>query len=93
MGKMIFTVLGSVAELERSLIIERVKCGLRNARAKGVRLGRPRKLILTSQVTGLRQKGLGWRAVGRKLHVSAATARKYLARGSCQSEREQATGK
>jgi DNA invertase Pin-like site-specific DNA recombinase len=40
-GKMIFTVLGAVAELERSLIAERVRAGLRNARAKGRRLGRP----------------------------------------------------
>ena len=35
-GKMIFTVLGAVAELERSLIAERVGAGLRNARAKGL---------------------------------------------------------
>src|SRR5437016_3097214 len=41
-GKMIFTVLGAVAELERSLIAERVRAGLRNARAKGKRLGRQR---------------------------------------------------
>jgi len=34
-GKMVFTVLGAVAELERSLIVERVKAGLRNARRKG----------------------------------------------------------
>lgn len=40
-GKMVFTVLGAVAELERSLIGDRVKAGLRNARAKGKRLGRP----------------------------------------------------
>jgi DNA invertase Pin-like site-specific DNA recombinase len=40
-GKMVFTILGSVAELERSLIGERVKAGLRNAKANGVRLGRP----------------------------------------------------
>ena len=40
-GRMIFTVLGAVAELERSLIAERVRAGLRNARAKGKRLGRP----------------------------------------------------
>src|SRR5258708_18422736 len=40
-GKMIFTVLGAVAELERSLIAERVRAGVRNARAKGKRLGRP----------------------------------------------------
>jgi resolvase-like protein len=42
-GKMVFTVLGAVAELERSLIVERVKEGLRNALAKGQRLGRPPK--------------------------------------------------
>jgi len=41
MGKMIFTILGSVAELERSLVIERVRAGMRNARAKGKRIGRP----------------------------------------------------
>jgi len=46
-GKMVFTVLGAVAELERSLIVERVRMGLRNARKKGKRLGRPpiRQLI------------------------------------------------
>jgi DNA invertase Pin-like site-specific DNA recombinase len=41
MGKMIFTVLGSVGELERSLCVERVKCGMKNARAKGKLIGRP----------------------------------------------------
>src|SRR5437667_25753 len=34
-GKMVFTVLGAVAELERSLIAERVRARLRNARARG----------------------------------------------------------
>ena len=41
MGKMIFTVLASVSELERGLISERCRAGIRNARAKGKRLGRP----------------------------------------------------
>jgi DNA invertase Pin-like site-specific DNA recombinase len=41
MGKMIFTVLGSVSELERGLISERCKAGMRNARAKGKVIGRP----------------------------------------------------
>jgi DNA invertase Pin-like site-specific DNA recombinase len=40
-GKMIFTVLGAVAELEKSLIAERVRSGLANARRQGTRLGRP----------------------------------------------------
>ena len=41
-GRMVFTVRGAVAELERSLIAERVRAGLRNGRAKGTKLGRPR---------------------------------------------------
>src|SRR6202453_1138194 len=44
-GKMVFTVLASVAELERSLIAERVRAGLRNAKAKGIILGRPRSEV------------------------------------------------
>jgi DNA invertase Pin-like site-specific DNA recombinase len=46
-GKMVFTVLVSVAELERSLIGERVRAGLRNAKARGTRLGRPSLKDLT----------------------------------------------
>ena len=46
-GKMVFTVLGAVAELERSLIVERVRAGMRNARAKGKRIGRPPRTQLT----------------------------------------------
>src|SRR2546425_824625 len=58
MGKMVFTVLGAVAELERSLIVERVKAGLRSARAKGKRLGRPRKVVDATRITILRARAL-----------------------------------
>ena len=47
---MVFTVLGAVAELERSLIVERVKAGLRNARAKGKVLGRPKRVLDPKQI-------------------------------------------
>ncbi len=56
-GKMVFTVLGAVAELERSLIVERVRAGLRNARAKGKRLGRPRVSVDVSKVSRLHTTG------------------------------------
>jgi DNA invertase Pin-like site-specific DNA recombinase len=49
MGKMVFTVLGAVAELERSLISERVKAGMRNARAKGKSIGRPPRTQLSTE--------------------------------------------
>jgi len=45
MGKMVFTILGSVAEMERSMIVERVRAGMRNARAKGKHIGRPRVIV------------------------------------------------
>jgi len=73
-GKLVSTVLGAVAELERSLIAERVRAGLRNARAKGKILGRPRKKIDVSEIKRLRSAGSSWRAVGTALGVSAATA-------------------
>ncbi len=73
-GKMIFTVLGAVAELERSLIAERVRAGLRNARAKGRRLGRPRKAVDASRVAQMRAQGASWRAIGAALRVAPRTA-------------------
>jgi len=69
-GKMVFTVLGAVAELERSLIAERVRAGLRNARAKGKRLGRPRYAVDAEQVRALRQAGLSIRQIARKVGCS-----------------------
>jgi DNA invertase Pin-like site-specific DNA recombinase len=73
-GKMIFTVLGAVAELERSLIVERVRAGLRNARAKGKKLGRPRKSANQDVIGRMRSQGASWRAIGRAIGVSPATA-------------------
>jgi len=59
-GKMVFTVLGAVADLERSLIVERFKAGLRNARVKGKRLGRPRVSVDARKIARLRTEGHSW---------------------------------
>jgi DNA invertase Pin-like site-specific DNA recombinase len=75
-GKMVFTVLGAVAELERSLIADRVRAGLRNAKAKGKRLGRPRKVVDTSKIATLRAQGRSWRTIARQLGMSARSARR-----------------
>lgn len=47
-GRLMFHLIGSMAEFERSLIQERVCAGLRNARAKGKRLGRPKLLDVSA---------------------------------------------
>lgn len=75
-GKLVFTVLGAVAELERCLIAERVRAGLRNARSKGKRLGRPRVAVDASTIASLRDSGASWSAISRQLGLSAGTAKR-----------------
>ena len=72
-GKMVFTVLGAVAELERSLIVERVKAGLRNARAKGKRLGRPRVILDVYRIAELRDAGRSWPEIASQLSCGVGT--------------------
>src|ERR1700693_2392200 len=75
-GKMVFTVLGAVAELERSLIVERVRGGLRNARAHGKQLGRPRVAVDAAEIAKLRALGASWRTITRQLGLSAGTVKR-----------------
>ena len=75
-GKMVFTVLGAVAELERSLIVERVRAGIRNARAKGKTLGRPRVTVDTAKIASLRASGSSWQSITHQLGISAGTAKR-----------------
>jgi DNA invertase Pin-like site-specific DNA recombinase len=53
MGKMVFTIIGAVAELERSLIRERVQAGVDRARRQGKRLGRPKRIVDREKVLQL----------------------------------------
>jgi DNA invertase Pin-like site-specific DNA recombinase len=69
-GKLVFTVLGGVAELERNLIVERIRGGLRHAVAKGKRLGRPRKFVDAAEIISMRASGASWRTISRKMGVS-----------------------
>jgi DNA invertase Pin-like site-specific DNA recombinase len=78
-GKMVFTVLGAVAELERSLIVERVRAGLRNARAKGKTLGRPRVGVDAARIARLRAQGRSIREIADELGYSRSLVHKTLA--------------
>jgi DNA invertase Pin-like site-specific DNA recombinase len=78
-GKMVFTVLGAVAELERSLIAERVRAGLRNARAKGKTLGRPRVIVDAARIGRLRALGHSIREIADELGYSRSLVHKTLA--------------
>jgi DNA invertase Pin-like site-specific DNA recombinase len=75
-GKMVFTVLGAVAELERSLIAERVRAGLRNARAKGKRLGRPRVAVDIHTIVAARARGQSWASISKEMGIGRGTAQR-----------------
>jgi len=72
-GRLMFHVIGAMAEFERALIQERVRAGLRNARAKGKRLGRPMVSIPTAKVQRLRAQGLSWSRIAAATGVAKAT--------------------
>jgi DNA invertase Pin-like site-specific DNA recombinase len=72
-GAMVFTILGAVGQMERELIRERIRAGVRNARAKGKRLGRPRVTVNAAAVASMRAAGLSYRAMATALGVSVGS--------------------
>lgn len=64
LGQLVFVVLAAVAQLERDLIAERVRNGLANAKAKGVRIGRERKRN-SVLIESLLDAGLSYREIAR----------------------------
>ena len=80
-GRLVFHLMGALAEFERSLIVERTTAGLKAARARGVRVGR-RKSLTAAQVAHARlllDGGERAGAVARSLKVSRSTLYRALA--------------
>jgi len=80
LGQALFTIVAAVAQLERDLIRERVNAGIRNARASGKQLGRPRRVVSHDDVLRLRSEGASLRQIAAKLGVGYGTVRLTLAR-------------
>jgi DNA invertase Pin-like site-specific DNA recombinase len=78
-GKLLYQVISAFAEFERDAIRERICGGLRNARAKGRKLGRPRLIVDASKITRLRAQGRSLRAIAAELGCSHAFVNKSLA--------------
>jgi DNA invertase Pin-like site-specific DNA recombinase len=76
MGRMVFTIIGAVGELERSLIRERVLLGLARVRKSGRKLGRPRVHVDASAVRKLRSQGFSWQKVADTLGISRGSAQR-----------------
>jgi len=78
LGSAIFTIISAVAQLERDIIAERVKAGLRRAKENGKKLGRPRVAVDPKRISELHSKGLSMRAIARKTGISRTTVSEIL---------------
>ena len=77
-GQAMFTIIGAMAQLERDITRERVKAGLAQARAKGIRLGRPPARVDCTEVALLQQQGCSLHEIARRLHCSRSTLKRRL---------------
>lgn len=81
-GRLMFQIIGATAEFERALIQERVRAGIRNAKAKGIRIGRPRVFVDAFQIASLRAQGRSWAEIVAETGVGTkCTSRDARLRG------------
>jgi putative DNA-invertase from lambdoid prophage Rac len=80
-AKFMIGMLALLAELERNIIVERVRAGVAEAQRQGKHCGRPRKVFDRSQAAKLRKQGLSWREIAAKLGESRSTVRDALGAG------------
>ena len=73
LGRAMVVIVGAIAELERSLIVERVKAGMRRARLEGRRIGRAPLNVDRNAIVRDRLAGLSLTEVAKKHRVSRAT--------------------
>jgi len=78
LGQALFTIVSAVAQLERDLIRERVSAGIRNARACGKELGRPRRIVSQDEICRLRSEGASLRQIAARLGIGYGTVRLRL---------------
>ena len=77
-GQVIFTIMSAMAQFESNLIRERTRCGIRRARKKGRKLGRPRIEIDVATALELRKRGWSFRRIAKEMGVNATSLHRYL---------------
>jgi DNA invertase Pin-like site-specific DNA recombinase len=73
MSKFLLHLFAAFAEMERGIIRERVCAGVRAAKAKGTRLGRPRRVFRRDEVLRMRSEGMSWRKLAQTLNLPMST--------------------
>jgi DNA invertase Pin-like site-specific DNA recombinase len=84
LGRAIVVIIGVVAELERSLIVERVRAGMRRARLEGQHIGRTPLVLDTIAIQQDRHQGQSIRQIAKGHRVSTATVQRVLRQYSTQ---------
>ena len=78
LGRAVVIIVGAIAELERSLIVERVRAGLRRAKLEGRRLGRPPVQVNREALWEDRQRGRSITELAQAYHISRSSVCKLL---------------
>ena len=78
LGRAVTIIIGAIAELERSLIVERVRAGLRRARLEGRHIGRRPLELDQAAIRRDRTSGMSLRVVAKTHRISTATVRRVL---------------
>jgi DNA invertase Pin-like site-specific DNA recombinase len=79
LGKAMFTIVSAIAELERNILLERVRAGLKRAKENGAILGRPKRLDLDiKELQKMRKKGLSFRQIAKQVKACPGTVYKSL---------------
>jgi DNA invertase Pin-like site-specific DNA recombinase len=87
LGRALVVIIGAIAELERSLIVERVRAGMRRARLDGQRIGRAPLVLDSAAIHQDRQRGQSLREIARGHKISTATVQRVL-RGQAVNSQE-----
>ncbi len=77
-GRLMMQIVGAFAEFERQAMIERTRAGMAAARARGARIGRPRRELDLDRARALRANSTTWEAISRELGVGQRTIRRAL---------------
>ncbi|PWT91848.1 MAG: resolvase, partial [Blastocatellia bacterium] len=75
-GVLLFQLIAAMSQFERSLIQERVRAGLQNAKRKGRRLGRRPVEVDVAKVATLRDSGASWRTISKRMGISVGKLHK-----------------
>ena len=78
LGRAIVVIIGAIAELERNLIVERVRAGMRRARLEGRHIGRPSLDLDREAICRDRQHGRSIGQIAREHRVSRTTVHRVL---------------